>query len=590
MVAFSPIGATYGVRVEQLLETVQDFERYHEKLNRKLQKLRHRCQVVNKDSRKYSVNDKYSTVTSADYDRKSKLYGVLMLLHAERDLALGETLKSKSLQRGKLKSNERKVLGTRLKKAVSTADKLVELTKNEKQWITRVQYIAYARLALAEYLLNGKATKFRDGEAISRNLALCFATISHLCELGLLPTSVFELIQSKYEHSLKQYAGNVISAADLHNFIVNQVKEAQQAGDELGELLISNGFKCDPQDIDTAQGASVKTIQWRSFVAQVHDSQVEQWMREAKQNTSQDVSNYDDTLLKWQQALERQEKRVASYEDGNEEDNMSSLENEQILLAYIKYEALFTSILRDSYLFEQLWKQWNEMGASTTARITKYKEIERIVNSLVKYLGDVMELPGVYSDDELMAHLQLCQLFFRLSLSSGCLGPMYQSKGKFVESLALHVDAHRKLQDALSNFAQVSDSVLPAALLTRDKIDGLQALIKRGWSSVLVLAEYEKSLHDKPNSPYSPSLIDLLGSHNIKPSDVNLKNLFPMRPQILPVQGKPTLFDLAFNYINYETVETLPTDTTTAESSSSQDTEQEQTAAKKRGFLGLFGR
>ncbi|QLQ81371.1 hypothetical protein HG537_0F01320 [Torulaspora globosa] len=590
MVVFSPIGSTYGVRVEELLETVQDFQRYHEKLNRKLQKLRHRCQVVNRDSRKYSANDKYSKITSSDYDRKSKLYGVLMLLHAERDLAMAESLKLKALQRGKLKSNERKVVGTRLKKAVSTAEKLVELTKNEKQWITRVQYVAYARLAFSEYLLSGKMAKFKDSVAISRNLGLVFATISHLCDLGLLPSSVFELIQSKYEHSLKQYAGNVISAADLHNFIVNQVKEAQQTGDELGELLVSNGFNIELRDIDTDQETSVKTIQWRSFVAQVHDSQIEQWMKEAKQNTSQDVSNYDNTLLKWQQALERQEKRIAYYEDGNEEDNMSSLENEQILLAYIKYETLFTSILRDNYLFEQLWKQWNEMGASTTARITKYKEIERIVNSLVKYLGDVMELPGVYSDDELMGHLQLCQLFFKLSLSSGCLGPMYQSKGKFVESLALHVHAYQKLQDTLSNFTQLSDSVLPAGLLTSDKINNLQKLIKRGWSSVLVLAEYENSLQGKSPGPYTPSLIDLLGSHNIKPTDINLKNLFPTRPQLTPVQGKPTLFDLAFNYINYTTEETQPIDDAATESSFSHDTEQEQAATRKRGFLGLFGR
>lgn len=590
MGVFSPIASTYGVRVEQLLETPQDFQRYHEKLNRKLQKLRHRCQVVNKDTRKYSGNDKYSKITSADYDKKSKLYGVLVLLHAERDLALGETLKLKSLQRGKLKSNERKVLGTRLKKAVHTTEKLVALSENEKQWITRVQYITYAKLAHAEYLLNGKGSKYKENVAIARDLGLSFAALSHLCAQNVLPTSVFELIQSKYEHSLKQFGGNIISSADLHNFIVTQVIEAQQAGDELSELLLSNGFKAELQDVDTQKGASIKNIQWRSFVAQVHDSQVEQWMKEADEITTDDVSNYDNMLLKWQQALERQERRIAHYEDDNEEDNMNSLENEQILLAYVKYRALFTSILRDNFLFEQLWKQWNELGASTTSRITKYKEIERIVSSLVKYLGDVMELPGVYSDDELMSHLQLCQLFFRLSLSSGCLGSMYQSKGKFVESLALHVDAYQKLQAALSESTEVSDSVLPASLLSKSKIEGLQTLIKTGWSSVLVLAEYEKSLDDKFRSPYSPYLIDLIGSQNIEPSDVSLKNLFPLRPAMRPVQSKPTLFDLAFNYINYESEEPQSTGAAIPESDSSQDTEQEQAATKKRGFLGLFGR
>lgn len=594
MVVFSPISSTYGARVDQLLETPQDYQRYHEKLNRKLRKLRHRCQVVNKDTRKYTSHDKYGKITSEDYDKKNKLYGVLVLLHAERDLAMAEYFKLKSLQRGRFKSNERKIVGTRLKKVVRTTENLIELTKHEKQWITRVQYIAYSKLARAEYLLNGKLAKFKDSAAIAYNLALCFAALAHLCEQEVLSRTVYEFIQSKYEHSLKQHAGNLVSAADLHNFIRNQVMKAKNEEDELSDLLLSNGFNIELQDIDMNKGTSIKEIQWRSFTAQVHDSQVQQWMEEAEIDTADDVSKYDTKLLKWQQALEKQERRIANYEEDNEneEDNMNSLENEQILLAYIKYRALFTSILRDNFLFEQLWKQWTELSASTTSRVTKYKEIERIVSSLVKYLGDVMELPGVYSDDELMSHLQLSQLFFKLHLSSGSLGAMYQSKGKFVESLALHVDAYHQLQNTLAGVTDVSDSVLPSAFLTKRKVEDLQALIKAGWSSVLALAEYEKSLTDKPRSSYSPYLIDMLGSHTIEPSDINLKNLFPLRPKMRPVQSKPTLFDLAFNYIggDNEEVQSQDSPAVTEFDSTEDPEEQKPLATKKRGFLGLFGR
>lgn len=116
MPIFSPINATYGVRVEQILETDQDFVKYHDKLNRKLQKLRHRCQGVTKDTKKYSEKEKFSKITSDNYDKQSKLYGVLYLLQVERDLSLVETLKLRGRQRGKLKRPERKVIQTRLKK------------------------------------------------------------------------------------------------------------------------------------------------------------------------------------------------------------------------------------------------------------------------------------------------------------------------------------------------------------------------------------------------------------------------------------------------------------------------------------------
>ncbi|CAR31021.1 hypothetical protein ZYGR_0P03270 [Zygosaccharomyces rouxii] len=592
MGVYSPLLATYGVRVDQLLETVQDFVRYHDKLNKKLQKLRHRCQLTTRDTKKYRTKEKYSKLSSDDYDENSKLYGVVVLLHAERDLALAEVLKLRARQRGKMKKSERKVVSTRLKRAMQTSEKLVALTTNESQWITRVQYLVYEKLARAEYLTHGKQQRHKDSKKISKELALSFAALKYLEQASVITDSVVEFLHAKYEYTLKQHADGAFSSTELHNFVVEKVEEASQNGDEMVKLLVENGYK--PQKQASEAGTSFKEIQWRAFTAKVYDPQVEELIAESKSVTVKSAPDYDTKLLKWQQALEIQESRIAS-QDEDEEDEADNQENDQILLAYIKYNALFTSVLRDNYLFGQLWQQWTKLGTAMASRLTKSKEIERIVKNLQKYLQDIMELPGVYRDDELTEQLELSKLYFQLTYTSGCLGGLYQLKGRYLESLALHVDAHQKLEERLTEMGNFQDILIPLEVLSHKKIESLQQLIKAGWKSVVSLAEYEKHLKVQGQAAHQPTLIEKLDTGRIIPSDVKLSNIFPLRPKLRPVPSKPTLFDLAFNYMDYagegsESASSWTTQRSEPAPASNNGDDNNSNTNKKRGFLGLFGR
>lgn len=587
MSSYSPLLATYGVRVDQLLETAQDFARYHEKLNKKLQKLRHKCQLTTRDTKKYQLKEKYSQLTCADYDEKTKLYAVIVLLHAERDLALAEILKLRALQRGKLKKSERKVIGTRLKRAMQTSEKLAELTKNETEWNTRVQYLVYNKFARAEYLTHGKQHRHKDSSKISKELALSFAALKYLQKESMISEGVVEFLHARYEYTLKQHADRAFSSTELHNFVVEKVEQAYEDGDEMVKLLVDNGYK--PQRQETEAGTSFKEIRWRAFTAKVYDPQVEELIAESKAVSIKGVPDYDVKLLKWQQALEKQETRIA-LQDEDEKDEEDNQENDQILLTYIKYNALFTSVLRDNYLFGQLWQQWTKLGTAMSSRLTKCKEIERIVKNLQKYLQDIMELPGVYQDDELMEQLEISKLYFQLSYTSGCLGNLYQLKGRYLESLALHVDAHHKLQEKISEMGEFQNILIPLEILSHKKIESLQQLIRSGWKSVVSLAEYESQLKAQGQTPYQLTLIEKLDASKIMPSDVNLSNIFPLRPKLRPIPSKPTLFDLAFNYMDYSGEDSGSASSWTTQKSESVSPSNNNTTNKKRGFLGLFGR
>lgn len=598
MVAYSPIASTYGVRIEQVLETDTDFAKYHIKLNKKLRQLRHRCQLVTKDTKKYTNKEKYSKITSDDYDKKNKLFGVLVLLHAERDLSLAETLKTRIRQRGKAKDSEKKVLSTRLKKAYKTAQNLVELTKNEAQWITRIQYLAYAKLVHVEYLLFGKQIKTKNSAVITRELSLALAACTFLRDQKILPADIIDFLNSKYEYTLGQHGGNMLSATDIHNFIVQTVEIAKNENDELALLLFNNGYTVKLEDVKMDGNEINDRIQWRSFNCKIKDNQIAQLIHDVKVFQIKDISDYSTKLSKWEGILAKQEDRIEhvsskDFEDDDDED-INGEENEQILLAYIKYQTLFISITRDTYLFHKLWKQWTNLGSSMSSKLTKYKEIERMVKNLKNYLKEVTELPGVYSDDDLLYQLELSIIYFKIYLSAGCLAALYQTKGNYREALALYINSYQTLEAKLQDNGDIESIVLPEELLSKKKLEQLQNLIKTGWKSVIALAEYEKELNnDSVAAKYKPTVIEKVDSSSVKPCDVQLNNLFPRRPMLKPVSAKPTLFDLAFNYIDYSTNPSSNTPEVEAVKSKIKATpaeSQEEEPTKKRGFLGLFGR
>ncbi|CEP62510.1 signal recognition particle subunit SRP68 LALA0_S05e07250g [Lachancea lanzarotensis] len=588
---YSPLGATYGVRVDQFLETAEDYDKYHAKLNRKLQKLRHHCQLTVKDTKRYSLKEKYSKVTQADYDTKNKLLGTLNLLHAERDLALGETLRLRSRQRGSLKKSEGKVVGTRLKKAFQTCTRLVELTANEQNPYTRAEYLIYYKLAIVSHLSFGKHSRTKRAASagqVARELSLAFSALQFLQKSEILSAVIVDSITSRFDYLLRQNASNGASSSKaLRRFVAKQVND--NAEDPLIALISQNGFEMPSlsQESDSAaSAAAVTTVQWRRFTAEVGDSKVAELIAEAKAIQTSDLSQFSEKLAKWQQALDLQQQVLEQKRDDDTAD--ATGEDDEILLTYIQYNSHFTTIERDDILFRKLWSQWKLSSNKTkNVRVTKVKEIERIVHNLTTYLQQVMELPGVYSDDTLTANLKLATVYYQVHLSVGCLASFYQSQHKYLEALALYVDGLKQLVSATEDTS--FEDPLPGDIVNATRLRELEDLTKTALKSVISLAEYEKVATPGEQASFEPSLVEKLGKP-IGPSDVNLSNLFPLRPVIRPVAAKPALFDLAFNYISYDGQPVEQDFDTESETASAQPGEQGQTEGpKKKGIFGLFG-
>lgn len=582
---YSPLGATYGIRVERFLETAEDFDKYHGKLNRKLQKLRHHCRLTTKDTKRYSTKEKYSKISSDDYDTKNKLFGTLMLLHAERDLVLVESLKLNARQRGSLKKSEKKVISTRLKKACKTTEQLLALTRNESDVFTRAEYLIYHKLSLVSYYNSCKPSKTRYTDVIVKELSLVFTSLQYLQSVEKVNHEIADIITSQFEYMLRQYAGaGIFSSKEMRSFIAQNVSKCPD--DPLVQLLVQNGFEMPEEDVEMEESeeAGVKKVHWRRFSASVRDSKVAKLISEAMQIVPADLSQYSSKLVKWQEASDAQKNFIEQRQDDDRGEDAG--EDNEILMTYIQYNLHFTTIERDNILFQRLWAQWNNtVNKSRALRVTKYKEIERIVHNLTAYLQEVMDLPGVYSDDILMANLKLAMAYYQIHLTAGCLASFYKAKQRYLEALALYVNGQKSLEAALQE-ADLSEA-LPGAILSEEKVKALQSLIKTSLRGVISLAEYEKVASPTFQTPLKLSLIEKLGKP-ISPADVSLMNLFPTRPIIRPIASKPTLFDLAFNYITYEDHDEQVS-TPASEEVQPSAVEGKQDVPKKKGLFGLFG-
>lgn len=629
MAVFSPLAATFGARGSLLLEGSSDYARYHAKLGRKLIKLRHRCQLItklgNKSKDKVSksaINTKRSlktrslraisskrTINVEDYDKKSKLYGLLVLLECERDLALVETLKCRARSRGRFKRAERKWVRTRLRRALREAQRLVDLTVNEKQWRTRAQVLAYYLTIRAEYGLHGSARsrprRSRGGERstrIARDLSLVFALLKVLDDDPAIKvegqvassrtSAFFDSIRSQYEFELRNHAGGLVTQEDLHNFIVDNIRDIlQKSGDEpliteMANLLVAHGLSLDRVNVSKVDDHS--HISWRSFNCVVRNQTVAQLIQEARalefDNTE---TSFDMRLLKWEEALSSLSKHTKADEqlDNDADDS----ENTQILSAYIQFQQKLTSLQRDIFFFERLWAQWQGIGITSSIKLIKYNEIEKIINNICKWINDSMDLPGVYSDESLLKQLENAETYYKAHLKAACLSPLYQYNGKYMEALALSVNCYELTQDLETEFSEI----LPVNVYSASKIRELRTSIESNIKSVAILASYESQLLSSSSKHHRESsmLEKLETADKIIPAEVNLKNLAPLRPKMQPVPSKPALFDMAFNYIKYDGNEkTLKNEPKASFPTRGNEDTTIGPTKKRRGFLGLFGR
>lgn len=587
----SPLATTLGTRMSAYLITSNDFKKQRQKINKQIKNLRHELNLINHDSKKYKV-----IKFTKDQYQSNKKYGLIYLLLAERDFLYGlemknileiDDIKLKLKLKLKLQKNYKKLLITKFKRSLIHAQELLELTNIESINDIKVEIFVYTALIIGQlsivkknwqntlhafsiakcgldYLYNNHQHSLNNNndddydddkeEDDSFNKKLCNELIETLVDpslnlaisqLNIHSTTDLKSIARKHCHD------NVVTYLTP---VLNLIDSKYTTTDN----IINNND--DNFEIS-------KQVNWRDHSAIIYNDEIALKISYLNNNIhwdkSNDINQFDSIITQWNEILSLHK---SDTERNQDDDDLDQVQNRAILLTYINYNLLFTTLKRDLLLIGQLIK------------IDDNKDIIRLYNGILVIIQNLKDLPGVYNDEDLYDSLNNLETFF-IAQKNQIIAESYQFNSQFAELLKIYQFINQEISIKINNNNNIYYKTdFPFNISTNEQISIFKNDIKKKILQNQISAQFEQS-KTISSSQYT---IENLNKYPKGLSTINLN-------KIEPIMCKPVLFDVAFNYISYDLAKQTPVETSINVDNSSTNVEDNE-STKKRGFFGIFGR
>ncbi len=533
----SPLALTFGARNSAFLQSSEDFRKQRVKVTRRIHKLKRYLKIQIKDTKNY----KSKKITSDDYSSDNKYY-LLSILEAERDYLYALEIKALlDLNSSTNAQSKQKLLSTRLRKSLKISQNLVEISQNESDETKRLEILVYKELLQAYLAIVSKKWKVAISSYSLARIGLKFLEKhGDIAENKILYKDIIEeTIDEPFK--LATYRDSKSISIDLNEYSKIIANESAKNSETFKfiDAKDSSFLKADEE------AELIKEIDWRSYTARVKDETTSRLLSRAQNVKFDDLESYDNALILWQEALENHSSFIAKADQNDDEE-----QDDQILLAYIKYSSLITRLRRDQTLLSG-----------------NKKESLRILDTIITTINEIKELPGVYSDDELFQNLELLSQYYQ-GLKLKMIGQIYFDDKSYNESLLLCTKSLESLKD--------SEFTVEFEFISNQDLQTLQSDILTLKQNSHVLAQIEQGLSK-----------DKSVADDVYKFSNDYKNIVNFQIEAAPV--KPVLFDVAFNYISYNKSDTktqFQKQTTQEKAPAS----KEQTENKKKGFFGIFGR
>lgn len=578
-----PLAITVGARVNAYLTSTNDYHKYRQKLNKTLLKLRHDLDIVTRDTKNYKSKERISKISNDEYNKDNR-FGLLLLLTAERDLVHSLEIKSLLEISNEKTASYKNLMISKLKKSVNGVKKLLEVVNNESDDFKMIELYTYQTLNEGSLALNKRkwetalncfsiakcALDFLYNYEDENKMKIDDDTQQDQQEFN--KTVINELITTIVDPSLNLSTSQLdinFNSSDLKTI---SRKYCHEKTLPYLQKLVQLVEKYDSSYVSEISSSIqlITSIKWRNHEASLYNDEIAfkiMSLTSAETNKSTDINQFDQLISEWTQTLDLHN---GDLEKNQDEDDMEKVQDRAVLLTFINYNLLFTKIRRDSLLVEQLLNEF-DLTSSKTKKLNINKDLTRLYSSITDTIGELKELPGVFNDEDLVESLENMQKYFqaqqliRLSNSFGL-------NEKFPQ--ALKVLYHIKTQvlgETKDKFYLVED--FPYSITNNQQYDQFMSQLNQEVSKAHVLAQFsfETASKTTPNE----YVIENLNKYPTTDSIINLGST----PKLAPVMPKPVLFDVGFNYINYND-----------NSSSTPEPQTNADDSKKRGLFGLFGR
>lgn len=575
----SPLGLTFGARIAAYLTAPDDFRKHRKRINKRLLKLRHELGIVTQDTRNYQEAEKTSTIT-ADIYNKDYRNGLLLLLLAERDVVHALEVKSQLEVSPERLSSQKRLMTSKLKKAVSTCKKLLEVTSEEPAIIKRIELYLYAALVHGMYCLNKKSW----GDALyAFSLSRCGLELLHsksdgdlsVSEVLLSKLAISELLDTLVDPSLNltmsQYAAIDDAATDVRTVARKHCRDGSVS---YLKPCFDKIFAVDSSFVEEIEEEQVsRSITWRQHDATLHNDELAVKLSKVSRldwRSLNEPEQFDGLYSQWSALVDI---HTADLEKNKDEDDMLRVQDGAILLTFLRYNMLFVRVRRDLLLVDKL----SQLKCSSSVEtLRSSKDILRLYTSINLTVSEIKDLPGVYNDEQLFESLENLSLFFAAKRSL-VVALCYSAATEASKALAILLHLKRTFV-VTDNFYKVSQ--FPYDVTSHSQAKEIESIISKRLVEINAMAKLIQSTKCYDQNYVSESVYKF----DFSLDSINQITKVDKIGGINPVLSKPVLFDIAFNYIGYA-------DEENAEPvKQKQQEEKPEEEKKKSGLFGLFGR
>lgn len=583
-----PLANTYGARSELFLQSADDYHRQRHRINKRLNKLRRNLNIVTKDTKNYKEKCKENSISAENYDMDTA-FGDLWLYQIERDLLYAQETRL-LLDVHTSKSKER-FLVSKYKKALKNAHHLLSVIANEQDQYKVLEILTYTAIIDGSLAV----TRRKYGEALyTFSVARC--SLQFLYAHQNLPATFtkelyYDIVDLVVDPALKVAALQTKSStiSDLSQLSKEQVFSNRGKVSYLGKAvqIVEKEAPSYITPSNEEESEVLREITWSSYTAKISSNEIALAImkvnEQLKQVVDSDTSSYDSALMSYLDAISFQEQEM----DRSEADADDAESQEQhIVLTYLKYNYLLLRIRRDIAIMKDLDNKATAKNNLSRQKVLElWKDYLKVNDSILDSFNEIKELPGIANDDDIADMIVKLDVFFQIKKQMK-LAQAYLIFNGYVKSLALvsHCD---ELIEGVKPFTDGDD--LKGNLPKESDVEDLKMKVKEEKSKLFILASYFKDNGD--SAPVgSKYLIDDVKKFPDYSATQLLENVAPLKVDFEPVNVKPVLFDIGYNYIKYEgagerNILKKSTDEPMRDSVSDDSIDR-----KKGGFFGLFGR
>lgn len=569
----SPLKSCYADRRGAFLVSAEDYALHASTVNRRLAKAKKSLKIHSRDTKTY--------VKKQSKDPK---YADVLLLTAERDLLHAQQAKI-LLDAEPNRARSKFVIG-KLQRALINGYKLLEFTEDVDDQYRLLEYLGY--VAIIEGSLAISKKKYQNAIyplSVVRCILQCIHSTKDSDDV------YYDTIDTIVDPSLKLALSQALNMKPSD--ISSVAKEFASKGSETtveSQIYLRRAVEIvkgiNPAYITPSNNPDIMlldSITWSEYTATVKNEDVALAIMKAHEGTESIVegepSSFDNALLAYDDAIVLQDEQIERQggKGGESEEN----QEEHIVLTYVKYNSMLLKIRRDLALLVDVSKNssnWDKLPRQTVLGLLR--DSLKLIDGVSVYIKDLKELPGVANVDDIYDSLASLGVYFEVQklfkISQG-----YLISNKYKEALALVDRGSQKIQEVKDLKVEFGGN-----LPTNSSLAQLKSDIGSQLKKLVVLTSYFSGSKASTRKEY---VIDNYKKFPLNSSEDLLKTIAPLGVDIQSINVKPVLFDIAFNYIQYDS-EAIPASVPVSEDEHTTSHTVSEEEKKKGSFFGLFGR